>query len=127
MKTARTLTESLERRRKGLRMPRNVLAKRANLGQATVERALSGRTSVRVDTLMALAHGLGMRIDVGVCEPRTAMLEEQAKQKARRLAGMTQASAGLEGQAASDEVRKDVEWQLTIDLLAGSQRRLWAT
>ena len=118
---------SLQRRRQNLGMPLQVLAKRANLGPATVQRALCAGASVRLDTLLASARGLEMTIFTAEDRLDSEILADQAQNKTRQLAGIAQASAGLEGQAVSDEVRKDVERQITINLLAGSKKRLWAT
>ena len=127
--TRKQIIRSLQRRRQSLQMPLQALAKRANLGSATVQRALCGGPNVRLDTLVALVHSLGMRINVNVveAESRQEVLEEQSKRKAHRLAGMTQASAGLEGQAVSEDVRQDVEADYVHELMAGSKMRLWST
>ena len=121
---------SLQRRRQSLQMPLQVLAGRANLGSATVQRVLGGgEPNVRLDTLEAIAEGLEVKLDIRMsplASPRQIQ-EREAQRKAKTLAGMAQANAGLESQAVSEDVRQDVEAGLVHELMAGSKRRLWAT
>ena len=118
---------SLQQRRQSLGMPLQALAKRANLGSATVQRALGGGPSVRLDTLMAIAGVLEMDILMSPLASTRKIQEREAQRKAQTLAGVAQANAGLEGQAVSEDVRKDVEAGFVHELMAGSKRRLWAT
>ena len=127
--TTKQIIGSLQHRRQSLQMPLEVLAQRADLGWATVQRALGGGSNVRLDTLKAIADGLEVKLDIRMsplASPRQIQ-EREARRKAKTLAGMAQANAGLEGQAVGEDVLKDVESSLVHELMAGSKKRLWAT
>lgn len=122
---------SLEQRRRDLGLPYGVLSLRAKLGIATVQRTLSGATEARIDTLIAIARVLGVSVALGtdtrVMETVAIddMLRRRAQEKARLLAGLAQGSAGLEGQAVSQEALHRAVEALERKLLAGSKRKLW--
>ena len=122
----------LQNRRRQLGMPYKVLAKRANLGMVTVQRALNGETGVRFDTIAAIAECLGINFEAtGTIKVHTTevntLLEQQARQKAKQLVTIAQGSAGLEGQAVDTETLHRVEDNIVHELLAGSKKRLWVT
>ena len=130
MSNTNNIINVLQNRRRQLGMPYKALAKRANLGMVTVQRALNGETGVRFDTIAAIAECLGINfeaadtIKVNTIEVNT-ILEQQARQKAKHLVALTQGSAGLEGQGVGIETRHRVEDKIVHELLAGSKKRLW--
>ena len=125
MTDTRNILNELQNRRRKLGLPYKVLAKRANLGMVTVQRVLNGETGVRLDTLAAIADCLGMNFETNSTLDVNAMLERQARQKAKRLVAMAQGSAGLEGQGVGTETLHRVEDKIVHELLAGSKTRLW--
>jgi len=78
-----------------------------------------------VATVAAIAKALGA--EIGVVRKRTvnALRQEQARKKARKLAGVSQASAALEGQGARVDAVKRVEADIMARLLSGPRLRLW--
>ena len=122
--TAKIIKE-LQNRRRQLEIPYKILAERSGIAMVTVQRALSGRAGVRLDTLLAIAENLGLGIDVHRSRNVNEMREEQARKKARRLVGMAQGTAGLECQGVSSETLKETEDNIVHELLSGSNIRLW--
>lgn len=127
-----TLAQSLEGRRRALEMSRRLLAKRSGVSLPTVTRILTGlEKSPRVTSIMALAQALGVEVrfshDVQVVEVQGVreMQKEQALRKARRVAQHVQGTMALEAQAVSPETIDDMVDENSIELLAGSRRRLW--
>ncbi|MBN2211296.1 MAG: helix-turn-helix transcriptional regulator [Sedimentisphaerales bacterium] len=125
------ITEQLEQRRRDLGLPYGVLSRRSGLGVATVQRTLNGVTEARMETLSAIALALGVTVHLGVDTNVTEhitleqMLQQRAQEKALMLAGLAQASAGLEGQAVSEKTMQQAVKELERKLLAGSKRKLW--
>ncbi len=132
MDEIRELFRQLDDLRSELGMSCAALAKRAGLGLRTVQRILAGEESDgRVKSIVALARALGARIEI---EPSgeirldadpTALRQEQAEAKARRLVSMVQGTSALEAQAVSSEVVVSMNASTTAQLLAGPDRRLW--
>ncbi len=116
----------LEARRKDLKMPRRVLARRSNLTTRTVRGVLGGQKSPNLSTVLAIAQGLGAKIGIVRASRLSACRQRQARAKARRLVAMTQGSAALEVQAVDTDVIKRVERQVEAELLSGPPLRLWA-
>jgi transcriptional regulator with XRE-family HTH domain len=116
----------LDRRRKNLGMSRAVVAKRSGIPLVTVERILSGREArPGMPSVLAIAEALGIPWTFDVRHGIDEMRERQARHKAKRLVALVQGTSGLEGQAVdADELRR-MENQTALELLAGSNRRLW--
>jgi transcriptional regulator with XRE-family HTH domain len=127
MASVTELIRFLDRRRRQLGMSRSVLAERSGISLPTVHRILAGdRHSPRLSSVLALASALGVRL--GCDEESTAdeLRQKQAWLKAKRLVGMVQGSAALEGQGLDEETRERMVQQTVHELLAGSRRRIWA-
>ncbi len=115
----------LEARRRDLGMSRRVLAERAGLGQATVNRALLGE-EVTAGTLERIASAMGAQVRVRPGASVTDMRLAQARRKAERLVRLVRGSAGLEAQAFDDGDARAMVERTVKELLAGSDRNLWA-
>jgi len=118
----------LDRRRRELRMPLRVLAKRSGVSLSTAQRVLEGSTNARLGTILALAETLGAEPLRGFkfSKSAEAMQREEARAKADRLAGLAQGTAALEGQAVPPGVRLRVRRRIAYKLLAGPPVRLWS-
>ena len=57
-----TIRQQFRARRAELEMPYTALARRAGVSLSTVKRAYAGK-GTRLDTLAAIAHALGLRLD----------------------------------------------------------------
>ena len=123
--TIKTVKE-LRNRRRRLGISCKMVAERAGIGMLTVQRALSGGTGVRFDTILAIAENLGLSIEIRQCRKINTMREEQARKKAKRIVAMAQGTAGLECQGVSSEALKEAEDNIVHELLAGSNTRLWS-
>lgn len=127
-----SLHESLNARRKELGLSKSALAERSGVSCATVKRILGGRGGVLVENLQAVARVLGTKVVLGESvEVETVatiadLREQVAMEKAKRLAALAQGSSALEAQAVSSDVVESVERDIFHDLLAGSNRKLWA-
>lgn len=126
MVAVKDILERLQARRRALGMPYRVLAERAGLSLATVQRALGGGANVRFDTLTMIARAVGATVELADDLTSQAMREAEAVKKARQLAAVAQGSAALEGQAVSSDTTKAVEDRLMHELLAGPAIRLWS-
>lgn len=115
----------LQERRRKCGIPYKTLAEHAGVGMLTVQRALSGGTGVRFDTIVAIAENLGLSIEIHPSKNISTMREEQARKKAKRIVAMAQGTAGLECQGVSNEALREAENNIMHELLAGSKARLW--
>lgn len=85
----------------------------------------------RLATVHAIAKVLGVCVGVGagagITETISAddMRKDRATAKARRLAGMVQATMGLEAQAVDQAAFDSLVERNVHKLLAGPNRRLW--
>jgi transcriptional regulator with XRE-family HTH domain len=103
-----------------------MLAKKTGLSMTTVQRVLSGNhLNASFANVVAIAEALGVGLRFVQKARIKRLREEQARQKAKRIVGLVQGTAGLEGQAV-DAVAVDEMVDRTIhELLAGSNRKLW--
>lgn len=122
--TMKTIKELQNRRRK-FGIPYKTLAERAGVGMLTVQRALSGGTGFRFDTIVAIAENLGLSIEIRPSKNISTMREEQARKQAKRIVAMAQGTAGLECQGVNSEALREAENNIMPELLAGSKARLW--
>ena len=118
------LARELDTRLKNLGMTQRQLAARAQVGLATVQRVLRGR-SATLDSISKVARALGLEVDVRVREEINDLRLRQARQKARRLVGLVQGSAGLEGQAVDERALHEMVERTARELLEGRARVLW--
>jgi transcriptional regulator with XRE-family HTH domain len=117
----------LHDRQRRLGMSQAVLAERSGLSAPTVQRILAGNLeTASFGNLAAIADALGMFPALHAAKSEEALREEQAEKKARRLIGMVQATCGLESQAVSDEEFEAMVRRTIHQLLASSNRKLWA-
>ena len=125
MNTTQNILTNLEERRQELGMSLRILAHRSDLGVATVQRALRGRTGEKFSTVVAIADALGA--EVGLVRQRqiSACRKSQAKAKAKKLVGVAQGSAALENRAVGPETLLRIQREAAKELLTGSSHRLW--
>jgi len=117
----------LEKRRRAVGMPRRVLAARSGLTLRTVQRVLSGEGSdVRLRSLLAMAEALAMEARLAKRTSPEVLRRRQARAKARKLAGVAQGSAALEGMAVPDAALRAVARRIEEKLLGGPAIRLWS-
>lgn len=122
----------LERRRRRLGISRAALARRAGVGLTTLSDILSGReTNPRLSSMHAVASALGVCVGIGEGAGITETIRaddfrrQRAEEKAKQLAGMVQATMGLEAQAVDRKTLDSLIEENVHKLLAGSGRRLW--
>jgi len=126
MTTELNMMSQLERRRRMLGMTCRTLADRCGVSLCTVQRVLAGDVPPRLPTLLAIAGALGAEIGITAERIPWQMRMRQARDKARALVSMAQGSAALEAQAVEEDVLDEATDQVAVELLAGSNRRLWA-
>ncbi len=116
----------LNTRRKLLKMPVDALVKRSGVPRPTVFRILRGKTdTVRFGYVQKVAGVLGLAFGHPPIDPEE-LRRREAKRKARLLSRLTQGTMGLEAQAVSGELLKELEEQTVTKLLAGKGRKLWS-
>jgi transcriptional regulator with XRE-family HTH domain len=119
------LMPELNVRRKKLKMPVAALIKRSGVPRPTVFRILRGETdSIRFASVAKVASVLGVTFGGPAIEPEE-LRRREAKRKARLLSRLTQGTMGLEAQAVSSELLKELEEQTVTRLLAGKGDKLW--
>ena len=117
----------LDRRRKRLRMPRAVLARRCGVSLPTINRVLSGDWEhASFATLKAIAHSLGMEFALTSNTDPQDFAEQQAAEKAAAIARMVQGTSALESQAVDPATYQEIVRQTAHELISGSRRRLWS-
>jgi transcriptional regulator with XRE-family HTH domain len=121
------LFTSLDLRRRELGMAMGTLAKKSGLSLRTVARILSGdHANASWANVMALADVLGIAVELRSIANPEDLRERQAKWKADRLVKMVQGTSALEGQAVDSEKVEQMKRRTVHELLAGSDRKLWA-
>jgi transcriptional regulator with XRE-family HTH domain len=117
----------LDSRRRKLGMSMAVLAARSGVSLPTVQRILSGtHETASFSNVVAIAKVLGVSVKFRERIPLEKLRKRPARQKAKRLVGMVQATAGLEGQAVDANTVHHMVRRTARELLAGSKRRLWS-
>lgn len=106
-------------------MPYHVLARKCSLGMSTVQRVLSGRTDVKLETLAAIAQALGVSLTLEPIRDAEEMRLQQARDRAKQLVALSQGTAALEAQGVNAEAVKRMEEKFVHRLLAGRDGRLW--
>ena len=118
--------DRLNHRRRELRMSNDALARLSRVSLPTVVRILSGKhPQTSFANVAAIAGALGLDISFRPTASSSALREEQATKKARKLVGMVQATSGLEAQAVDAQQLQSMTQQTVHELLTGSSRRLW--
>lgn len=127
MRTYELESQGLEQRRRQLGISRPALAKRSGLSQSTVTRMLSGHLEqASLASVRSLAAAMGIRLATAEEADVQKLREQAAQEKARRLVGLVQGTSALEAQAVDDKSLEQMIRQTVHDLMAGSNRRLWA-
>ena len=127
VKANHPMSRRLNERRERLGISCSVLARRTGISLRSVQRILSGEeTNPGFTTVASLAHvlGVGVRFNDEV-DVRT-IRRRQAERKAERILAIVQGSSALEAQALSRETIRDLREKTIHELLAGSDRKLWA-
>lgn len=118
------LAARLQRRRKALGMTVAQLAKRSGVSTATVNRVLAGSEGASIAHVSAVAEALGLSLQLRPVRSIGSLRAREAIRKAKRVVGLTQASATLEKQGVPRVVARDVQKQVSYRLLK-SGRKLW--
>ena len=117
----------LEGRRQKLGLSYEALASHSGVSRPTVQRILSGKhRAASYLNVASIAKALGYEITFESRQDAQKMRTAQAKQKARKLVSLVQGTSGLEGQAVDPNVVQEMIEQTTVELLAGSGRKLWS-
>ena len=112
--------------RRRLGMSYQQLARRSGVSQPTVQRILSGKhPQASFANISAIATALGLEIFVEPDVDAATLRRRQAEEKAKRLVALVQGTSGLEAQAVEAKVIQEMIEQTAVELLRGSNRRLW--
>jgi transcriptional regulator with XRE-family HTH domain len=118
---------SLERRRRILGMPADVLAARSGLSRSTVDRVLSGQYGgASFDAVQAIARALGAVLRIEYPVDSDAILQKQAEVKAAELVSNTLGSSALEKQTFTIPIIQSTTQATVQQLLIGPRRNLWS-
>jgi transcriptional regulator with XRE-family HTH domain len=122
-----TVSTRLNRRREKLGVSCSVLAKRTGISLRTVQRILSGEEmNPGFSTVASLARELGVGVHFEDDVDIRTIRRRQAEKKAERILAIVQGNSALEAQSMSRETMRDLREQTIHELLAGSDRKLWA-
>jgi transcriptional regulator with XRE-family HTH domain len=125
--TIETIFKRLNERRQDLGMSCAALAKATGLSLRTVQRVLSGEEKdPGFRTVSALAEALGASLRLQAEADLNTLRRDQAERKAERIVALVKGTSALEGQAVDGETEKALRERTVRDLLAGSNRKLWA-
>jgi len=121
------LFAELDLRRRELGMAMGNLAKKSGLSLRTVARILSGdHAHASWANVTALADALGVTVELRPVANPEDLREQQAQRKAERLVKMVQGTSALEAQAVDKDQIERMKRRTVHELLAGSDRKLWA-
>jgi transcriptional regulator with XRE-family HTH domain len=127
VKVIQPMSRRLNERREKLGISCSILAKRTGVSLRSIQRILSGEEpNPGFATVASLAHelGVGVRFDEEL-NVRT-IRRRQAERKAERILAIVQGSSALEAQAMTRETIRNLREKTINELLAGSDRKLWA-
>jgi len=103
-----------------------LLALRSGVSLPTVQRILrDGGEHATYATVKAVAHALGMDLELRNTVDEQDFAERQARTKAEAIVRMVQGSSALESQAVDAETYRHMVDQTVHELMAGPRRRLW--
>src|SRR5437588_3635688 len=106
-KHAQDWLEALDKQRRALKMPLNIVAKRAALSRATVCRILKEkRAGASLENVLAIAKVLGADFAFHFREPEQ-LVEEQVQKRAKKIARMVQGTMALESQGLTEQSHLD--------------------
>jgi hypothetical protein len=92
-----------------------------------VQRILSGEEmNPGFSTVASLARELGVGVHFEDDVDIRTIRRRQAEKKAERILAIVQGNSALEAQSMSRETMRDLREQTIHELLAGSDRKLWA-
>jgi transcriptional regulator with XRE-family HTH domain len=127
VKAGQSISIRLNERRERLGISCAVLARRVGVSLRSVQRILSGEEdNPGFATMAALARELGVGIGLEEEVDARTIRRRQAERKAERILAIVQGTSGLEAQGMEEETRRDLREQTINELLAGSNRKLWA-
>jgi transcriptional regulator with XRE-family HTH domain len=122
----------LDKRRRELGMSRAAVARLAGVSEPTVTRILTDKEAgPTLPVMCAIAAALRVEIRLGETIKFASVVDadvyrtERARKKAVRLVSGLQGSMGLESQAVDSQTLNKMIDRTTIELLAGSKRKLW--
>tara|TARA_R110002072_G_scaffold260238_1_gene418737 strand:- start:907 stop:1287 length:381 start_codon:yes stop_codon:yes gene_type:complete len=106
-------------------MTYSVLADRSGVSVATLKRMFSNTPkNVSFANVLAVAEAFGVSITLSVDED---IRRKRAEVKARQIISMVQGTSALEAQALSESQIERMVEKTVHELLAGSNRKLWAS
>lgn len=123
----KSLLIALDKQRRALKMPLDVLAERAELSRATVCRILQEkRASSSLANVLAIAGVLGARPAWNIQKPDD-LVEQQVQEQAKKIAQMVQGTMALESQGLTDPRHLDVLVETAAkEIRAKPRGQLWA-
>ncbi len=117
----------LNQRRESLGISCAVLARRVGISLRTVQRILSREeNNPGFATVIALAREPGISVHLQDHVDPRIVRRRQAERKAARLLAIVQGTSALEAQGLDDQTLRDLREKTIHELLAGSDRKLWA-
>jgi transcriptional regulator with XRE-family HTH domain len=120
------LFRAMDKRRRALGMPYDILANRAGVSRPAVVRILSGQQrGASINNVFAIMAALDMWVDFGNEGTTQTSKTRQAQQKATHLMGLIQGTSALEGQGLDGWTFQEMKEQTVQKLVAGTRRRLW--
>lgn len=124
---ANRIVEQLNIQKAHLGMSVAVIAQRSGVSAPTVTRILSGKhPSAHFDHVMAIADVLGVDINVRGTQDPEVMKRRQAMQKAQYIMKLVRGNSALEATETSQEAYQRMLNKTVNELMAGSNRALWA-
>jgi len=121
------MSRRLNERRERLGISCSVLARRVGISLRSVQRILSGEEmNPGFSTVASLARELGIGVHFNDEVDVRTVRRRQAERKAERILAMVLGSSALEAQGIADETIQDMREKTIHELLAGSDRKLWA-
>ena len=121
------LLQKLDMRRRELGLSRAALAHASGVSLPTVNRILSGQHSqASWSNILSIARTLGLNVEFKPVAEVQQVREHQAQIKAEQLIQMVQSTSALEGQAMDAASLEQMKSKTIHELLAGSNRTLWA-
>jgi len=125
--------ESLEQRRSDLGISFPALSERTGVSMPTLKRLFSGTArNPTLHSLQSVARELGVELRIGETiewvplRPSEEIRENAAREKAERLVRLVQGTSAFESQSVEPDVVRAMVARTIHELLAGSDRKLWA-
>ncbi|CAA6820593.1 MAG: Unknown protein [uncultured Sulfurovum sp.] len=117
--------ELLKTRQKNMQMPYEIIARKSNLGIATVKRFFSGGNT-SISTVERIASILGCDVSISSKNSAEMLLEKQIEKKALRMVNRVMKTSALEQQKPDNEAFERMLEKAKANIRKMPKSQIWS-